>query len=679
MNDSFALNPFVRIARDNTVIVVVNKSEMGQGVYTSLPMLVAEELECELSSIRVEPAPVEPAYRHTLFGIQSTGGSTSILSEWDRMRRVGAGAREMLVTAAADTWKVSRASCRAEKGAVVHESGKRLTYGELAEKASAVPAPGEVPLKGPEAFKIIGRPTRRLDGADKVKGKAIFGMDVAIPGMLVAVIARPPVFGAKVKGFNAEKARAVAGVEVVETASGVAVVADTFWPANLGRRALEITWDEGPLAALSTAAMREQYTGFAKTPGEVARREGDPEKAFSGAAKLVEAEYEVPYLAHAPMEPLNCVVDLHEGGCEIWTGTQFPGPDRDAAARELGLAPEQVKVHTTLLGGGFGRRANPQSDFVVQAVQVAKAVEKPVKVIWTREDDIKGGYYRPMLYDRMAAALDGGDRLVGWRHTIVGQSILKGTLFEQAMVQGNIDPTSVEGAADTPYEIPHILLDLHTTDIGVPVLWWRSVGHSHTAFVMESFMDEVAHRAGIDPYQFRRGLLAAHARHRGVLDLAAEKAAWGTPLPEGRGRGLAVHKSFESFVAQVAEVSVDPAGKVRVLRVVCAVDCGQVVNPAAIEAQMEGAVVMGLSAALYGEITFENGRVKQGNFNDYPLLAIGEMPLVEVHLVPSREAPGGIGEPGCAPIAAAVANGVFAATGKRVRRLPFRPEELKQV
>jgi isoquinoline 1-oxidoreductase beta subunit len=596
------------------------------------------------------------------------------------MRRVGAEAREMLVIAAADTWKVARASCRAEKGAVVHESGRRLTYGELAEKASAVPPPGEVPLKEPGAFKIIGTPTRRLDAAGKVAGKATFGIDVTIPGMLTAVIARPPVFGAKMKSFNAEKARAVPGVrEVVEIESGVAVVADTFWPANVGRRALEITWDEGPLASLSTAAMREQYAGLARTPGDVARREGDPEKAFSGAARLVEAEYEVPYLAHAPMEPLNCVVDLREEGCEIWTGTQLQGPDRDAAARVLGFAPEQVKIHTTLLGGGFGRRGNPHSDFVVEAVRVAKAVGKPVKVVWTREDDTKGGYYRPMLCDRMAAALDGGGTLVGWRHTIVGQSILKGTLFEQALAQGKIDQTSVEGAADTPYEIPHILVDLHTVDTGVPVLWWRSVGHSHTAFVMESFMDEVAHGAGLDPYRFRRGLLAAHPRHRGVLDLAAEKAVWGTPLPEGRARGLAVHKSFESFIAQVAEVSVDPAGKVRVHRVVCAVDCGQVVNPATIEAQMEGAVVMGLSAALYGAITFENGRVKQGNFNDYPLLAIGEMPLVEVHIVPSREPPGGIGEPGCAPIAAAVANGIYAATGKRVRRLPFRPEELKQV
>jgi isoquinoline 1-oxidoreductase beta subunit len=679
MNDSFVLNPFIRIARDNRVFVVVNKSEMGQGVYTSLPMLVAEELECELSSVQVEPAPVEPVYSHTIFGIQGTGGSTSILSEWERMRRAGAEAREMLVTAAADSWKVERVSCRAEKGAVVHESGRRLTYGELAEKASSGPLPGEVPLKGSDAFKIIGAPTRRLDAAGKVDGKALFGIDVAIPGMLTAVIARPPVFGAKMKSFNAEKARAVPGVrEVIEIESGVAVVADTFWPANLGRRALEVTWDEGPLAALSTAAMREQYVGLARTPGEVARREGNPEKAFSGAARLVEAEYEVPYLAHAPMEPLNCVVDLGEGGCEIWTGTQFPGPDRDAAARVLGLAPERVKVHTTLLGGGFGRRANPQSDFVVEAARVAKAVRKPVKVIWTREDDIKGGYYRPMLCDRIAAALDGDGSLVAWRHTIVGQSIMKGTLFEQAFMQGKIDPSSVEGAHDMPYEVPHILVDLHTTDMGVPVQWWRSVGHSHTAFVVESFIDEVAHSAGIDPYQFRRGLLAAHPRHRGVLDLAAEKAGWGAPLPQGRARGLAMHKSFESFVAQVAEVSVGPEGQVRVHRVVCAVDCGQVVNPATIEAQMEGAIVMGLSAALYGAITFEKGRVKQGNFNDYPLLGIGEMPLVEVHIVPSREPPGGIGEPGVPPIAAAVANGIYAATGKRVRRLPLRPEELKQ-
>ncbi len=679
MSDVFSLNPFVRITGDGLVTIVVNKSEMGQGVFTSLPMLAAEELECDWDRVRVEPAPVAPVYSHTIFGVQATGGSTSILSEWERMRRAGAEAREMLVGAAADTWGAARSECHAAHGTVTHTSGKKLTYGELAQKASTMPVPRDVPLKDPSAFRIIGTPKSRLDSPEKVSGKALFGMDVARPGMLTAVVSRPPVFGGRVIRFNAEKAKAVPGVrEVVQVESGVAVAADTFWSAELGRRALEVTWDEGPNAAFSTTAQREQYAALAQGPrGAVARIEGDPEKAFAEAAGLVSAEYEAPYLAHAPMEPLNCVVDLGESGCEIWTGTQFQGPDRDAAARILGFPPEQVHVHTTFLGGGFGRRANPHSDFVVEAVQVAHAVRKPVKVIWTREDDMKGGYYRPMVYHRIEAALGPAGRLLAWRHTVVGQSLIKGTLFE-AMIEHGIDPTSVEGVQDMPYEIPHILVDLHTTEIGVPVLWWRSVGHSHTAFVVESFMDEVAHAAGLDPYEFRRSLLAGDPRRRGVLDLAAERSGWGGPLPDGRARGIAVHKSFESFVAHVAEVSVNSDGRVRVHRVVCAVDCGQVVNPATVEAQMEGAVAMGLSAALYGAITFKNGRVEQGNFHDYPILTMGEMPQVEVHIVQTREPPGGIGEPGLPPVAAAVTNAVFRATGKRIRRLPIRTEELKQ-
>jgi isoquinoline 1-oxidoreductase beta subunit len=679
MSASFSLNPFISISGDGLVTIVVNKSEMGQGVFTSLPMLAAEELECEWSRVRVEPAPVAPVYAHTMFGVQLTGGSTSILSERERMRHAGAEAREMLVAAAADTWGVSASECRAEQGVVTHTSGKTLTYGELSRKASTMPVPLDVPLKDPSAFTIVGTPKIRLDSPEKVNGKALFGIDVALPGMLTAVVARSPVFGGRVVGFNAEKARAVAGVrEVVQVESGVAVVADTFWSANLGRRALEVTWDEGPDTAFSTTAQREQYAALAGAPGAVARKEGDPERAFAEAVRLVSAEYEAPYLAHAPMEPLNCVVDLRDGGCEIWTGTQFQGPDRDAAGRVLGLAPEQVRMHTTFLGGGFGRRANPRSDFVVEAVQVAQALRKPVKVVWTREDDMKGGYYRPMMYHRLAAALGPAGRLAAWRHTVVGQSIIKRTLFEAMMMEHGIDPTSVEGAQDMPYEVPHILVDLHTTEIGVPVLWWRSVGHSHTAFVVESFVDEVAHAAGVDPYEFRRSLLTGHSRRRGVLDLVAEKSGWSTALPEGRARGIAVHKSFESFIAHVAEVSVDPEGRVRVHRVVTAIDCGQVVNPATIEAQMEGSVAMGLSAVLYGAITFKDGRVEQGNFHDYPLLTMSEMPLVEVHIVQTREPSGGVGEPGLAPVAAAVTNAVFRATGKRVRRLPIRAEELKQ-
>jgi isoquinoline 1-oxidoreductase beta subunit len=539
--------------------------------------------------------------------------------------------------------------------------------------------PQKVKLKDPSAFKIIGQPVRRLDTPEKVDGRAVFGIDARVPGMLTAVVARSPVFGGKIRSVKMEKARSVPGVKkVVRIDSGVAVAATNFWSAVLGREALQISWDEGSLSQLSTEGLRKEYADLSKKPGVAARKEGDARKALAEAARQLQAEYEVPYLAHAMMEPLNCLVDLRARSCEIWTGTQFQTVDRDAAARTAGLKPEAVTIHTTFLGGGFGRRANPHSDFVVEAVQVAKAVRKPVKVIWTREDDTRGGYYRPMWFDRIAAGLDNQGNPTAWQHTIVGQSILAGTPFEGAMVKTGIDAVSVEGAADIPYAIPNLLVDLHSPKSGIPVLWWRSVGHSHTAFVVESFIDELAHLAGKDPFDFRDRLLSKHPRHKGVLKLAAEKAGWGKPLPEGRSRGIAVHESFGSFIAQVAEVSVSPEGKVRVHRVVCAVDCGRIVNPDTIAAQMEGAVAFGLSAALLGEITFKGGRVQQGNFDSYPILRLNQMPEVEVHIVSSQEAPGGIGEPGVPPIAPAVANAIFAATGKRIRRLPIRSEELKK-
>ncbi len=672
-------NAFIRVGTDDTVTIIVNHSEMGQGVYTSLPMLVAEELECDWKKVSVESAPVDPVYNHTAFGMQMTGGSASIWSEYDRLRKVGAAAREMLITAAAQTWKVKRMSCRARNGVVIHTSGKKLTYGQLADKASKVPVPQNVKLKDPSKFKIIGKPTKRLDSPEKTNGKAIFGIDVKVPGMLTAVIARPQVFGAKVVSVKADKARAVPGVQdVVQVPAGVAVIASDFWSAKAGRDVLEVAWDEGEWANLSTARMHEEYMKLSKTSGAVARKDGDPDLALTKAGQRVSADYEVPYLAHATMEPLNCCVDLKRDGCDIWTGTQFQTADRDAAASAVGLKPEQVRIHTTFLGGGFGRRANPRSDFVLAAVEVAKAVKKPVKVIWTREDDMKGGYYRPMWYDRIAAGLDAGGNPIAWRHTIVGQSIIAGTPFEGMLVKDGVDEASVEGAKDLPYEIPNILIDLHSPKIGVPVLWWRSVGHSHTAFVVESFMDELAHAARKDPYEFRRKLLVRHPRHLGVLELAAKKAGWGKPLPQGQARGIAVHESFGSFIAQVAEVSVNPTGEVRVHRVVCAVDCGRFVNPSTIEAQMESGIVFGLSAALHGAITLKTGRVEQGNFNDYPVLRIEEMPKVEVHIVQSKEKSGGIGEPGVPPIAPAVANAVFAATAKRIRRLPIDAAELKK-
>jgi isoquinoline 1-oxidoreductase beta subunit len=611
--------------------------------------------------------------------MQMTGGSSSVWSEYDRLRKVGAAAREMLIAAAAAEWGVNTKSCRARNGKVVHTSGRELSYGKLADKAAAMPVPKDIRLKDPSEFRIIGKPTLRLDSPEKVSGKAEFGLDTRVPGMLTALIARPPVFGGKVARVDSRKALKVPGVrKVVRVPSGVAVVATGFWAAQKGRDALRIAWDEGPGAGLSTSGMREQYAKLAGIPGAVARRDGDPEQALVKAARRVTAEYEVPYLAHATMETLNCLVIPHADGCDIRTGTQFQTLDRNAVAGVLGLKPEKVTLHTTFLGGGFGRRANPYNDFALEAAHVAKAVKKPVKVVWTREDDIKGGYYRPAWYDLLVAGLDGEGNPVAWLHTIVGQSIMRGSPFEKGMIgKDGIDQTSVEGAKEMVYGIPNIRVDLHSPVNVVPVQWWRSVGHSHTAFVVESFLDELAHAAGRDPYEFRRRLLAAHPRHLGVVKLAAEKAGWGKPLPKGQARGIAVHESFKSFVAQVAEVSVSPEGGVRVHRVVCAVDCGMCVNPLTIEAQMESGIVFGLSAALHGAITLKDGRVEQGNFNDYQMLRINEMPEVEVHVVQSAEKPGGIGEPGVPPIAPAVCNAIFALTGKRIRKLPIRAEDLK--
>ncbi len=668
-------NAFLRIGSDESVTVLLAHSEMGQGIWTTLPMLVAEELGCDWSKVRVEHAPAAPAYAHTVMGIQMTGGSTSTWSEFDRYRQAGAMAREMLIRAAADQWKVDPASCRAENGAVVH-GADRLSFGKLAAAAQKLPPPQKVQLKDPKDWKILGKPTRRLDSPEKVTGRAQFGMDVRLPGMLTAVVARSPVFGGKVKSFRPEKAKAVPGVRtVVQVPSGVAVVAEHFWAAKLGRDALEIDWDLGPGAQLDTDRMREEFRAMAGTPGARVASVGDIEVGARSAARTVEAEYQLPYLAHATMEPMNCTVRLASGGCEIWTGTQFQTMDQKNAAEIAGLKPEQVVIHTMFLGGGFGRRATAGSDFVSEAVHVAKAAGggAPIKVVWTREDDMRGGYYRPMWVHRLRVGLSGDGSPVAWRQTIVGQSILAGTPFEAMLVKGGVDNTSVEGASDSPYvkATPNHLVDLHSPRTVIPVLWWRSVGHTHTAFVMETFVDELARAAGQDPLAYRRKLLKDHPRHLGALNLAAEKAGWGQPLPEGRFRGLAVHESFGSFVAEVAEVSVAD-GRVRVHRVVCAVDCGICANPAGVEAQLQGGVAFGLTAALYGELTLKAGRVQQSNFHDYPLLRLREMPKVEVHIVRSSEKSGGIGEVGVPPIAPAVANAVFAATGKRLHRLPLR-------
>jgi len=675
---TFVPNAFLRIGSDGGVTVVANHSEMGQGIYTCLAMILADELDADWTRVHVVAAPVDPAYNHTAFGIQMTGGSTSTWSEWERLRKCGATARAMLVEAAADTWGVGPETCRTENGAVLHE-GDRLSYGDLAEKASKLEPPKDVKLKDPKDYRLIGKPTRRLDTPSKTDGTAVFGIDVNLPGMLVAVVARAPVFGAKLKSFDATKASAMPGVRhVVEIDRGVAVVADGFWPAKLGRDKLEITWDEGPLATLDTEAQGEEYRKLAGEPGAVARNDGDAAKALGSAEKTLESVYEVPYLAHATMEPMNAVADVRQDGCDVYVGTQFQTGDRATAAMASGLEPANVNLHTTLLGGGFGRRAVVDGHFVREAVEISRAVKKPVKVIWTREDDMRGGYYRPRACHALRGGLDAAGAPVAWQQRIVCPSFMAGTPFEGFVIKDGVDETAVEGAKELPYAIPNLRVAWAQAPGGVPTLWWRSVGHSHSAFAVECFMDELAHAAGKDPLAFRLGLLGENARHKRVLETAAEEGGWGEPIEAGRARGLAVHASFGSFIAHVAEVSVGGDGRIRVHRVTTAIDCGPVVNPDTIRAQMEGAITFGLSAALYGEITFRNGRVKQGNFNTYRMLRMNEMPEVNVHLVASTESMGGVGEPGVPPIAPAVGNAIFALTGKRLRSLPFRTEELRR-
>jgi isoquinoline 1-oxidoreductase beta subunit len=679
-SSTFTPNAFVRIDSDDCVTIIVNKSEMGQGVYTALPMIAAEELEADWRKIRVEAAPVAPVYNHTVFGIQVTGGSTSVWSSWDQLRQAGAVAKAMLIEAASAAWKVRPKTCRAENGFVIHdETGQKISYGQLVKRASGLKTPEKVELKDPKDFQLIGKAIPRIDTPEKADGTAVFGIDVKRRGLLTAVVARPPVFGARVKKMGDDKARALPGVRgVVALDSGVAVAADHFWAAIKGRDALEITWDEGPLASLDSSMLRQRYVELTGKAGASARAEGDAEATLAGASKRLKATYEVPYLAHAPMEPLNCVADVRPDGCDIWTGTQMQTTDRDAAVRITGLPPERVRLYTMFLGGGFGRRGVPDSHFVKEAVAISKEMKAPVKVVWTREDDIRGGYYRPMYAHCLEAGLAPDGSLIAWRHRIAGQSIMTGTPFEQGMVKNGVDESSVEGAADLPYAIPNISVEYHLTKTGVPVLWWRSVGHSHNAFVTECFLDEIAAATDKDPFEFRRSLLAGHPRHLAALELVAEKAHWGSRLPEGHGRGISVHASFKSFVAEVAEVSVSPSGKPQIHRVVCAIDCGPVVNPDTVRAQMESGIIFGLTAALYGEITLEKGRVRQSNFNDYRMLPINETPAIEVHIVPSEEPLGGVGEPGVPPIAPAVGNAIFAAVGRRIRRLPIQREALRQ-
>lgn len=655
------LNAWVHIGSDDAVTLFIHKAEMGQGTVTSLSMLLAEELECDWKKIRTEFPGIDRA-----FGNQGVVGSQSIRSSWQPLRQAGASAREMLIQAAAQKWSVDRSQLRAENSAVIDSStGRKATYGELADAAANLQPPTGVPLKDPSQFKIIGAPHSRLDTPDKVRGKATFGIDVRVPGMLHAVVTRCPVFGGRVASFEAPRTPGL--LHVLQISSGVAVVADNTWNAIQARNALKVQWDEGPHANVNSAGIRKQWEALSQQPGAVGRQDGDAAAALAGAAKKIEAVYEAPYLAHAPMEPLNSVADVRADSCEVWASTQGQSTAHQEAMRITGLRPDQVKIHTEYMGGGFGRRA--RSDYIADSVEISKALGVPVQVTWTREDDTQQDAYRPASYTRFFGGLDAGGSPVALHSRVVCPPF--------GGVRNGIARTGIEGIVDTPYEIANFLVDYHAADPGIPVSYWRSVGYSQNTFFAESFIDELAVAAGVDPLEFRRKLLSkpASARPLGVLELVAGKAGWGKPLPKGWGRGIALVNNVGSFTAQVAEVSVD-GNKPRVRRVICAVDCGQVVNPAGVEQQIQSGIVYGLSAALKGEITIDRGRVQQTNFHQYDVLRIDEMPVVEVHLVASHATPGGIGEASVPPIAAAVGNAIFAATGKRLRRLPMRPGDL---
>ncbi len=667
-------NPFVRIDGTGKVTVIVKHLDKGQGVATGLATLVAEELNARPDQIAVEFAPSDSRYKNLLFGMQGTGGSTSMANSFDQYREAGAAARQMLTEAAAASWKVPAAEVRIEAGELRHASGKRAGLGEFAEAASKLEVPASVTLKQPEDWIYIGKSFPRVDVKAKSEGSVnLFAMDLHMDGMLVAVTARPPKWGATLRGFDAAAAKAAPGVAgVIETPHGVTVLAASTWQAIKGRELLKLDWDETGAETRSTDAIFAGYRALAEKPGIGVRNTGNGAKGIDGAAKIVEATYEFPYLAHAPMEPINITI-LYDGkSAQFWTGSQFQTVDHGVAAEALGLPAEKIIIHTMWAGGSFGRRAIYNAHYFAEAAAIAKAWGKPqpIKLVYTREDDIKGGYYRPAFLHKARVGLDADGNILGWEHKIVGQSILKGTPFEAMAVKNGIDDTSVEGVADMKYANAGMQVDLHTTDVKVPVLWWRSVGHTHTAYVMETMIDELATAAGIDPVEYRLRLLKDEPRKVAVLKLAAEKAGWSTPAPDGRFRGVALHHSFGSTVAEVAEVSVRD-GKIKVEKVVCAVDCGVAVNPDNIAAQMEGGIGYGLGAILHDAITLKDGAVEQANFDGYTSLRIDEMPKIEVHVVPSTEKPTGVGEPGVPPIGPAVANAVFKATGKRVRDLPF--------
>lgn len=665
-------NHFVRIGDDDTVTVVIKHLDKGQGVTTGLTTIVAEELDAAWAQMRWEFAPADATrYNNLKWGaFQGTGGSSSVANSWEQLRMAGAGARAMLVAAAAEAWQVPVSEVTITDGQLHHASGRRGRFGEFAARAALRPPPPDPRPKSPAEFRLIGRPLPRIDSAEKTRGLARYTIDITRPGMLTAVVAHAPRFGARVERYDAAAARAMPGVvEVVQIPQGVAVLAGDFWSARRGRDALKIDWDESRAEHRGSAELWRLYAELAERPGAVARDDGDVERALAEAARVIEATYEFPYLAHATMEPMNAVCELHADRCEIWTGAQSQTTDQNVAAALTGLAPAQVIIHTQFAGGSFGRRAVPDSDYVAEAVAIAKAIDgrAPVKLQWTREDDMRSGRFRPMALHRLRAGLDAEGKLTAWEHRIVVQSFLKGTPFE-GMIRQGVDGTAVEGARNLPYRIPNLRVDLHLAEVGVPTLWWRSVGHSFNGFATEAFLDEVAVAAGRDPVELRRELLPADSRDRRVLDLAVARA--GAPR-EGTQRGVAVHASFGTSVAQVVEISVDSSGAHRVERVVCAVDCGIAINPDIVRAQMEGGIGMALGAASHEAVTLDAGRVEQVNFDTYRPLRMDEMPVIEVHILPSDAPPSGVGEPGVPPLAPALANALRAATGKPVRRLPL--------
>lgn len=674
----FAPNAFVRITPDNRVVVISKHLEMGQGTYTGLATLVAEELDAAWSQVEVEAAPADAERYNNLFWgkLQGTGGSTAIANSFEQLRNAGAAARHMLVAAAGHRWQVPAGDIKVRDGVLRHAaSGRQATFGELAEAAAREPVPETVFLKDPEQFRLIGTRVPRKDSPSKVDGTAVFTLDVRLPGMLTALIAYPPRFGARLQGFDAAPAQQVPGVvEVVEIPAGVAVLARDFWSASRGRDALQVEWDEADAFRLGSAEIAAQYRELAGTPGTSARREGEVAGALDQASQRLEMTIEFPYLAHAAMEPMNCVMRRTPDGVEVWNGEQYQTPDQQAVAEVFGIAPQQVKINMLYAGGSFGRRANPDSDYLIDTAHILKAIEgrAPVRLVRTREDDMRAGYYRPLYVHRLEGGLDSAGNPVAWRQRIVGQSIAADTAFEGALIKDGVDVTSVEGAANLPYAIPNLGVELHSPRQPVPVQWWRSVGSTHTAFAVETFLDRLAAAAGRDPLELRRTLLAGHPRHLGVLELAAAKAGWGSPLGKGRGRGIAVHESFNSFVAQVAEVTVHEDRSFTLDRVVIAVDCGLAVNPDVVRAQMEGGMAFGLAAALDSELTLESGRVVQSNFDDYQVLRMPQMPEVEVHIVSSAQPPTGVGEPATPVIAPALANALSAATGHWFERLPLR-------